>query len=974
MEELKRIVLEAEDSIVRSVMIAARIHGYGHHMPALEDSYRMGVSTISANLAQGLSVSGDVTEVSAKASADSEAIESLGARFARMRQGEGVDLALFLGLLKHYRHAYADAVRAADVERESERRYLATIDRYFDHLEMGFASTWSAFTLGDISASMIERNRTVTAEKNRCLSTFGDIPLPVLLLDERGRLENINAAAADLFSPALAGRGAYFPDRTRREAPPVLREEIRAFAESEARELSMEREIRTGKGTRYFEARLSKLAGFEGEYSGMLVVLTDLTYRRAAEDALRRSQGKYVSLFKNMLTALAYMKVVLDKRNRPVDYVFVEVNEAFELMVGQSASSIQGSRFTEVLRGIEHSRHDWMGALGAVAVTGENASFDALAESLGRWYSVSVYTPSPGYVTVMLSDISELKWVQESLAHSRDFYLTLFEGFPTLIWRAGPDGSHDYFNASWLEFTGRTLERSIGSGWLDDVHPDDRERRRTAITAAARERRPFTLEYRLRHHGGDYRWMLESGRPFDEVEGGFAGLIGSVQDISDRKRQEQQLEHLATHDELTNLPNRRVFEEALKRAVAHARRGHPSSLLFIDVDGFKDVNDSLGHSEGDKALVDIATRIHGVIRAEDLLSRIGGDEFAALLTDTVLADAKRVAERIRTVLREARAGRPDDSGGLTLSIGLVAVDGLAPEDTVLSQADAAMYRAKDSGGDRVVVFQPGFEPDPRDPATGSMLAKIKDALSRDGALLFHYQPVFRVTDGSIEYFEALTRLVDREQRVIPPGDFIGVAERFGLMPQLTRWVVGQAAAVLAANPTLQLAINLSGLDVEDAVLLDDVMHTLKARSVEPGRLSFEMSESSVLRDLGAAREWISRARDAGFGFALDDFGAGYNSFGYLRSLPVDRVKIDGSVTRSLVADPRQLTLLEAVRAVTSMSGVRTVAECVENEYVLEIVRDVGLDLAQGFHLGRPSSDLGGVPVDWSSRFPGARQD
>jgi EAL domain-containing protein (putative c-di-GMP-specific phosphodiesterase class I) len=272
----------------------------------------------------------------------------------------------------------------------------------------------------------------------------------------------------------------------------------------------------------------------------------------------------------------------------------------------------------------------------------------------------------------------------------------------------------------------------------------------------------------------------------------------------------------------------------------------------------------------------------------------------------------------------------------------------------------------------VVVFHQGFEPDSGDRVTGSMLAKLKDALSRDGALVFHYQPVFRVTDGSIEYFEALTRLVDREQRVIAPGEFIGVAERFGLMPQLTRWVVRQAATVMSSNPELRLAVNLSGLDVDDAVLLDDVIHTLKARSVAPDRLSFELSESSVLRDVSAAREWISRARDAGFGFALDDFGAGYNSFAYLRSLPVDRVKIDGSVTRALVADPRQLTLLEAVRAVTTLTGVRTVAECVENEYVLEVVRNVGVDLAQGYHLGRPSSDLGGAPVDWNSRFPGAQ--
>lgn len=538
MEQLRRIVLEAEDRIVRSVMADARTHGYGHHMPALEDAYRMGVSTISANLVQVLSVSGEIPDIRAVVSPDGDAIISLGARFARMRKGDGIDIALFLGMLKYYRRAYAEAVRAG-ANPEDERLYLATIDRYFDHLEIGYASTWNSYTSADLSESLVERNRTLTAEKNRCLSTFGDLPLPVLLLDERGRVENINTAAADLFSPAHAGRGAYFVDPARREAPPVLRDEIRAFAESEARETSMEREIRTAKGTRYFEARLSKLVGFEGENSGMLVVLTDLTYRRTAEDALRRSQGKYVALFQNMLTAFAYMKVVLDRRNRPQDYVFVEANEAFARIVGESSSSIQGMRFTEVLRGIENSRHDWMGTIGSVAVTGETALFDALAEPVGRWYSVSVYSPSPGYVTVMLSDISELKWVQESLAQSRDFYLTLFEGLPTLIWRADPDGSHDYFNASWLEFTGRTLEQTVGNGWLDDVHPDDRQRRSGAVAAAARDRRPFALEYRLRHHSGEYRRVLESGRPFDEVEGGFAGLIGSVQDISDHKRQEQ---------------------------------------------------------------------------------------------------------------------------------------------------------------------------------------------------------------------------------------------------------------------------------------------------------------------------------------------------------------------------------------------------------------------------------------------------
>ncbi len=969
-EQLRRLILDAEDGIVNAVMAAAREHGYAHYMPSLEESYRLAVATISANLSQVLSVLGEVPQLRAAEPTASDPIASLGARFARMRRGDGTDLTLFLGLLKFYRRAYADVVRRSGLEEDELTVAADAIERYFDRLELGYVSAWTAYSGEQVSAEILERNRLTTMEKTRYLSAVGGLPLPLMLLDAHGRVENINAAAVSLFGPPGA-RGGYFADPGRREAPPVLRDEIHEFLDSGESAATLERELKTGKGTRYFEARLTKLFDSEGEFSGTLLVLTDLTYRRTAEDALRRSQNKYVSLFENMLMAFAYMKVVLDKRNRPVDYVLVEMNEAFERLVGKPTATVIGQRLSDVVPGLQDSRHDWFGRLGKVAVTGETAAFDALAEPLGRWYAASAYSPSPGYVTLMMSDISELKWVQESLAHSRDFYLTLFEGFPTLIWRAAADGTHDYFNASWLEFTGRKLEQSVGSGWMEDVHPDDRDRRVAAIAAAVRDRQPFTLEYRLRHHSGEYRWVLDSGRPFTEVEGAFAGMIGSVQDISERKRQEQQLEHLATHDELTNLPNRRVFEEALQRSVAHARRGHPASLLFIDVDGFKEVNDSLGHAEGDRALVAITSAVRKVIRGEDLLSRIGGDEFSALLVDTVLSDARRVAERIREAVRDQV--RSPGMKRLTLSIGLVEVDGTSTGDALLTQADAAMYKAKDSGGDRVLVYQPGFEPvDMSDSVTGSMLAKLKDALSRDGALVFHYQPVFRVSDGTIEYFEALTRLVDRDLRVIAPSQFIGVAERFGLMPQFSRWVVRQAVGVLDANPDLRLSVNLSGRDVEDAVLLDDILHMLGEKDVAPARLSFEMSESSVLQDVGTAREWISRAREAGFSFALDDFGAGHNSFGYLRNLPVDRVKIDGSVTRSLVADPRQLTLLEAVRAVTTLSGVTTVAECVENEYVLEIVRDVGVDYAQGYHLGRPGPGLTVGGADWRERFPGPR--
>jgi EAL domain-containing protein (putative c-di-GMP-specific phosphodiesterase class I) len=304
------------------------------------------------------------------------------------------------------------------------------------------------------------------------------------------------------------------------------------------------------------------------------------------------------------------------------------------------------------------------------------------------------------------------------------------------------------------------------------------------------------------------------------------------------------------------------------------------------------------------------------------------------------------------------AAIPTGAGGLLgLSIGLVEVDGDTDRETTLSHADAAMYRAKETGGDRVLQWHPDYLAEPLDKRSGLMVARLKDALMRDGALVFHYQPVFDLKTGEVAYSEALLRLVDRDQRVTLPSEFIGVAERTGLMPQLSRWVVRQAAIALRSEPAARLAVNVSGVDLGDDHLLDDVAAELADAEVSADRLSFEVSEAAVIRDLPAARRWIERIREMGCSFALDDFGAGFNSFAYLRDLPVDRVKVDGSVVRSLMADPRQLTLLEAMKAVADQRGLQTVAECVENEYLLEIVREIGMTYAQGYALGRPSPDL-----------------
>jgi len=304
---------------------------------------------------------------------------------------------------------------------------------------------------------------------------------------------------------------------------------------------------------------------------------------------------------------------------------------------------------------------------------------------------------------VLLNDISYLKQAERTVARARDFYLTLFEEFPSLIWRAGSQGRFDYFNRAWLQFTGRTMEEEVGEGWEQGLHPDDVSRFRAAYAEALETRRPFETEFRIRRSDGRFRWMLNVGRPFNDLDGGFAGFLGSCLDITDRKTHEQDLYYQATHDLLTGLPNRRVIETDLPRVISRAERGVESAVLALDLDRFKDVNDRYGHAAGDKVLREIAVLLRKLMRASDLLTRLGGDEFAVLLEDLDLVEAGKFAQRLCEAVASHGFLAEMDGARLSLSVGLARIREHEAPAEVLARADQAMYKAKELGGNRTVV-------------------------------------------------------------------------------------------------------------------------------------------------------------------------------------------------------------------------------------------------------------------------------
>lgn len=454
--------------------------------------------------------------------------------------------------------------------------------------------------------------------------------------------------------------------------------------------------------------------------------------------------------------------------------------------------------------------------------------------------------------------------------------------------------------------------------------------------------------------GGKGATLLATASPLFDSSGNLAGAIESLRDITERKNMERQLQYLATHDSLTGIPNRYSFNETLKRAVARAKRGEQSFLLLIDLDNFKLVNDTFGHATGDELLVRVTNVFKNNLRESDFLARLGGDEFAVLLEGAAISEARVVAEKLRRAVEKDEFYLTDHKCclNMSVSIGGVMIDGALDSQAVFSCADSALYSSKEGGRNKVSFVEPNDEMVTRLSETNQMVTLIKKALKENGFVLY-FQPVVKVGDGEIIHHEALLRLKDKGGELITPDKFVPVAERFGLMPQIDRWVVQSSISALYKYPDIKIFVNLSGLSLGDDALLELIEKEICESGVDPSRLGFEVTETAAVKDLARAERWICRLKKLGCRFALDDFGIGFSSFSYLNILPVDFLKIDGSYIRNLHKNETDLALVQAMNSIAHALRKETIAEFVENEEVMKMLTELQIDCGQGYYLGRP---------------------
>ncbi len=486
-----------------------------------------------------------------------------------------------------------------------------------------------------------------------------------------------------------------------------------------------------------------------------------------------------------------------------------------------------------------------------------------------------------------------------------------------------------------------------------------------AIERVLQEGRPIkiTTDTLLVRRDGEKIAIDHSAAPIRDRDGQISGVVLVFRDVSRERQYAARLSYQASHDALTGLINRREFENRLRRALNSAselQRHH--AVMYLDLDQFKVVNDTCGHAAGDELMRQISAVLQRRLRERDTIARLGGDEFGVLLENCNADHASRIAEQLRQTVAEFPFAWHNRSFSLSVSIGVVNIDnGLFTLGDVLSAADAACYMAKEKGRNRVHLFH--ADDNELSVRQGEMewVARIHKALEEDRLRLYAQEIVpVDVTANEGRHVELLIRMLDEHGQLVPPMAFIPAAERYNLMPAIDRWVLRTAFSTLAtmgaaasAHPIEMCSINLSGASLGDERSLDYVRDQFTQFGIAHSAICFEITETAAIANLSKAVHFIQQLKALGCRFSLDDFGSGMSSFAYLKHLPVDFVKIDGSFVKDMLDDPMDRAMVEAINHIGHVMGKSTIAEFVENDDILQVLREIGVDYAQGYGVAKP---------------------
>ncbi|HTU31088.1 MAG TPA: EAL domain-containing protein [Solirubrobacteraceae bacterium] len=563
----------------------------------------------------------------------------------------------------------------------------------------------------------------------------------------------------------------------------------------------------------------------------------------------------------------------------------------------------------------------------------------------------------------VIRDVTDHYAAIQALRRSESRFRSVTESAIDAIFAFNADLRIISWNAAAARLYGYTAAEAIGQSVFTLVPEFRREDVEALITVAAASDRAEQVAIKpvegiaLRVDGrlvpvevALSSWRIGSERNFSAI----------VRDITDRKRHERELQQLADHDPITNLFNRRRFEQELDRIVSECDRyDRTAALLVLDLDGFKEVNDLHGHAAGDEILVKVGALLQATVRDSDVVGRIGGDEFGVIVQEADRAEAECVAQKVVAAVRSSGMVISDVvRAQVTASVGIAVIE---PRVEVTAEelrigADRAMYRAKAEGRPGYAFMVPDDDAGAVLAARRSWISRLRDSLEND-LFELHAQPIVTINGDGIPRYELLLRMRDDDDQLLAPSAFLDNAERFDLIGGIDRWVLSRAVTMLhdrhRAGHDINLTVNLSGKTMNDESIVGDLAQMLETHPIPPGALIVEVTETAAIVNIERAAALARELRALGCHFALDDFGSGFSSFYYLKHLEFDYLKIDGEFVANLVASPSDQLVVRAVVDIARGMGSRTIAEFVGDDETVALLQDIGVDYGQGFHLGRP---------------------
>jgi diguanylate cyclase (GGDEF)-like protein/PAS domain S-box-containing protein len=685
--------------------------------------------------------------------------------------------------------------------------------------------------------------------------------------------------------------------------------------------------------------------------------------RRGAEDALRNSESKFRGLFESMMEGVY-------RTSR--DGCILVANPAFVNLMGYSSAEELYQVPVGSLYWYPSDRETFVRRMES---EGELRNEECVmrrkdGSMLVVMDSSRVVRDKQGRVTGYegtLTDITERKKAETAVFQAKERAQVTLQSIGDAVITTDSVGRIDYMNPVAESLTGwenrEAQERLIGDV-LTVVDEATREAAESPVMRCLREGRVLGLTEHtvLVNRRGQELAIQDSAAPIRDRAGNLIGAVMVFHDVSKERRLHRALHYQASHDALTGLINRREFENRLTAAVENARQeaGGRHALLYVDLDQFKLVNDTCGHQAGDQLLRQITGVLQSRVRSGDTLARLGGDEFGILLQSCSLEQALRIAENLRQAIRDFRFIWQDGMLEVGASIGIVEITNDTPTvASVMSAADVACYSAKDLGRNRVQLYKPDNVPERhREMHWVSKLARACD----ESRFELYYQPIVPIgaTVHEREHFELMLRLRDESGALVAPAEFIPAAERYNIMPSIDRWVVRQALDRLVHRigsgvKPFTVAVNLSGTSLNDERFLEYLIAELSGSELVAGAMCFEITETAAIANLSNVVYFMRELKARGCHFALDDFGSGLSSFMYLKTLPVDYLKIDGQFIENVTRDPIDRSMVEAIGQVGRAMGIQTIAERVESPEVLEELGRLGIGYAQGFHIAVPRS-------------------